>query len=708
MIATLNGVFVCPSSPLRFVFSSSPFPHLFLDPSVAPFSFVHFPPHLPVESSSSQSRCLYHIYSTALSFVSACRKSPQLFAGRSYSFPVPSLLYSLYSHLFSVSVSMSPLYRGPRAFPLRCSHSPNSVFSFSYLSGGVSLFYSHDLPAIPVVADRVSLPPACAPVVMLDYLPSALRSLYASPTGGLLLPAPVLPQKTARVYGDVGEYVKLVARMCSLGMMTLVPRSGVKCINGLFGVPKPDGSIRLIVDAQNANRRFVDPPHVNLPTPSHLQQLLHSSTEPLFVSKTDLSNYYYVIAMPQWMQCYFALPGIRVDRLPANLRKLVPWCPAHTLVYPLMLRLSMGFSHAVLIGQRIHECVLYRGPSAPLQQSDSVLSIAHPRISVSVHAVYLDDAILLCTSQSEAIRLHGAVQAAYARAGLPVNAKKLQPPTSAQVAVLGMHINGAARTVSVAVESLMAVIVDTLLLLQRGHATGIEVSRILGKWTWYILVRRPALSLLQHVYKFVQCAGRSRYSIWPSVQRELFALVCIAPLLTSSLRAPFFGQVIATDASMDGGAVVSTPTVLDSNAFSAWWQCAYQPVLHHSVAPVTGNASFHLRSVSIPPTTIFALVYQWQWKFREGNHINELELYSVLSAVKWLLSKPATVGVRLMIMTDNQSVYYGVRKGRSSSSRMLLLLRKLNALLLVSGVTLHVAWVQTAVNPADYGSRHFS
>jgi len=79
-----------------------------------------------------------------------------------------------------------------------------------------------------------------------------------------------------------------------------------------------------------------------------------------------------------------------------------------------------------------------------------------------------------------------------------------------------------------------------------------------------------------------------------------------------------------------------------------------------------------------------------------------------LSAVKWLLSKSATVGVRLMIMTDNQSVYYGVRKGRSSSSRMLLLLRRLNALLLVSGVTLHVAWVQTAVNPADYGSRHFS
>jgi hypothetical protein len=39
---------------------------------------------------------------------------------------------------------------------------------------------------------------------------------------------------------------------------------------------------------------------------------------------------------------------------------------------------------------------------------------------------------------------------------------------------------------------------------------------------------------------------------------------------------------------------------------------------------------------------------------------------------------------------------------------MLLLLRKLSALLLASAVTLHVAWVQTAVNPADYGSRNFS
>ena len=180
-------MFVCPSSPLRLNFSSFPCPHLFLDPSVAPFSFVPFPPHLPVESSSSQSRCLYHIYSIALSFLSACRKSPQLFAGSSSISPVPSLLYSLYGHLFSVPVSMSPLYRGPCARPLR-SYAPHfHTFSFAYLNGGVPLFYSHDLPAVSIVADRVSLPSASAPVVMLDYLPPDLRSLYASPTGGLLL-----------------------------------------------------------------------------------------------------------------------------------------------------------------------------------------------------------------------------------------------------------------------------------------------------------------------------------------------------------------------------------------------------------------------------------------------------------------------------------------------------------------------------------------
>jgi hypothetical protein len=80
----------------------------------------------------------------------------------------------------------------------------------------------------------------------------------------------------------------------------------------------------------------------------------------------------------------------------------------------------------------------------------------------------------------------------------------------------------------------------------------------------------------------------------------------------------------------------------------------------------------------------------------------------VLSAVKWLVSHQHTVGIRLLIMTDNQAVFYGIRKGRSSSHGMLLLLRKLSALLLASAVTLHVAWVQTAVNPADYGSRNFS
>jgi hypothetical protein len=154
--------------------------------------------------------------------------------------------------------------------------------------------------------------------------------------------------------------------------------------------------------------------------------------------------------------------------------------------------------------------------------------------------------------------------------------------------------------------------------------------------------------------------------------------------------------------------VVSTAmSALHTGTFHSWWHSSYQPLLQHSLSPVTGDSVYNLQSVSIPTQVPFHTLYQWQWKYRDVHHINQLELYSVLSAIKWMLSHPHTMGVRALLLTDNQAVYYGIRKGRSSSPSMLLLLRKLNSLLLASGITLHVAWVATAVNPADYSSRHF-
>ena len=107
--------------------------------------------------------------------------------------------------------------------------------------------------------------------------------------------------------------------MLLLSMLDLV--RAPRCVNGLFGVPKPDGQIRLFLDACPANGWFVDPLRVSLPSPSHLSQLIVSHGQPVWVANSDLSNFYHQLVMPVWMRPYFCLPALS-DAEVASLRSV--------------------------------------------------------------------------------------------------------------------------------------------------------------------------------------------------------------------------------------------------------------------------------------------------------------------------------------------------------------------------------------------------
>jgi hypothetical protein len=91
--------------------------------------------------------------------------------------------------------------------------------------------------------------------------------------------------------------------------------------------------------------------------------------------------------------------------------------------------------------------------------------------------------------------------------------------------------------------------------------------------------------------------------------------------------------------------------------------------------------------------------------WRRSQHINELELLSLLLTLRWVLSHPDSINRQLHVLVDSSSVYFGVNKGRSSSPRMLALLRRVAALTLASGVSVLTGWVPSTLNPADHASR---
>ena len=334
------------------------------------------------------------------------------------------------------------------------------------------------------------------------------------------------------------------------------------------------------------------------------------------------------------------------------------------------------------------------------------------------HSVYIDDLNIYGSDAAAMVAAQDQYIAAMTSVGLPPKPSKVVRPTADGLECLGMIVNGITGEVGVAVPKLQKLRHQTLALLDRGMCTGIELSQIIGKFTWAMLVRRPALSIFSAVYKFILVSKHRHYQLWPSVRRELHAATMLIPLLYTSIRGDFMPHVVSTDASEEAQGVVATMSIKPPAIASL----AALPI-HPGVVPTAVSSAV--------ASANWSTIVSAQWKRTE--HINSLELRAALSGVRWSLSSPLSVeelsfnysnsadsnsgcinkrrqwcGRRLLIFSDSSATVGSINKGRSSSHRLLRPLRSLNALLLASGVQLYVVWIPSKANPADAPSRRWS
>jgi len=562
----------------------------------------------------------------------------------------------------------------------------------------------------------VALPDSLHVVPLLSVLPSDVAHLYSQPDSGLLrttmdrlaldLTQPLQPP---RVAGSRREYVKLIHRLKGQGMISFTNQP--KAVNGVFTVEKDDQSDRLIIDAQPANRCFIDSPHVQLPDPSHLVQLQLPKGKQLYVSKTDLSNFYHHLGLPNWIQPYFALPALSPEEL------IEIGVEDISSPFPMCLTLPMGFSHAVFLAQSGHENILYRG--GVLNREDNLLQLSSPsmRMDRAHHGIYIDDFFLFCMSRSLAMEIHNRVILAYGQAGFIVKRSKVVEPTTSPVKVIGMEVCGSQATVGLSTESMMSLLSSTLHVLSSDVISGYHLSQLIGCWTWCLLVRRPALSVLQHTYRFIQVAQRKRFTLWNSVKRELWMLIGLLPLMEACLHSPFFQRVVATDASQLGAGIVTTQ--LSSIIKESVWQLCSTP--KHAVLQTMVNGN---KNSSIVGTDLELLSQSQDWYDRfyrlisgsawstimskgwsHVEHINVLELRVVLLSLHWILSYPSSISSRVITLVDSTVTFFSLWKGRSSSPQLLFVIRKISSLLLAGDISLLLGWLPSEWNPADSPSR---
>jgi hypothetical protein len=590
------------------------------------------------------------------------------------------------------------------------------------------------------------------------------------------------------VFASHSEYLSILLRLKSLDMLdfTLHP----KAINGLFAVDKGDGTQRLIVDARPANRLFVRPPKVKLPTPDAFASLRTEANKPVFVAKVDIDSFFHRFVLPESLCPYFALPSVRaadvgVGHVFGN----------DAMVYPCLTRLPMGFSHSVYLAQAAHLNLIATHTS--LKVEDMITKHGDPYVNRVRYGVYVDDLSFFGADKQSVLAAQEEYITAMQRIGLPIKISKVVRPTTSPTDIVGLQFDGFLHTYGLNPAKLRDLQHLTYDLIDSGFCSGDQLASLVGRWTWAALVNRPFLSVFRAVYRFIAVAKQRVFQIWPSVARELEVASGLAPLLFTRTSSPFLCRAVACDASQSGFGVsaAAVPDHLQQIASAGAGPLLIPPqqtapIISHRLraasnfllqqlelghfseavsdsllrmlcsiclgsgsqqqpnkhedqtgkdstphvlkslqmeASVDGNSisqphlgeQFHSSSQHTqwqPPEhyqRALRVLLRARWRTSFGckwhfplSHITEGEARAAFIAIRWVLSSPVSIGANFLLFSDSSGVVGALSKGRSSSKSLGPILRSVSAWLLAFSLRLHVVWVPTQFNPADFPSRH--
>ena len=316
---------------------------------------------------------------------------------------------------------------------------------------------------------------------------------------------------------------------------------------------------------------------------------------------------------------------------------------------------------------------------------------------------------------------YDSVLNAYSTALLPVKRSKCTEATAEAVTVLGVDVCGAKQTITLSMERHARIVRSTAALVAQPLVSARELAKVLGAWTWELLLRRPALSVLKQCYRFAErFMHRPARPLWPSVVRELSVLTMLSPLFTVNMRAPWASHLVATDASMDTAGVVKTP--LRANTLRNLWPLSalhLPSLLQQAQSPPPPRAAELPQpclAASPPPLTVDAVqraLRRARWStlvsqaWGREEHINGLELEAMQLGVRWHASRPASFGARLPLLLDSSAAYGITRKGRTAAEHLLSIYRRTAAVTLATNNVLVPMWLPSYLNPADAPSRSF-
>lgn len=183
-------------------------------------------------------------------------------------------------------------------------------------------------------------------------------------------------------------------------------------------------------------------------------------------------------------------------------------------------------------------------------------------------------------------------------------------------------------------------------------------------------------------------------------RKDLSMALSLLPAAHVDLTLTVYALVVATDASLSGGAVV----------YSRWDRLKVLHVLtawgHYTRHPSGENMQEYLRVVhNAVERTKWTKAFNWPWATEE--HISNLEARAATKGIEWLASGNVS-GMLALLLLDSLSLVMAFKKGRSSSFRFAPSCRRAAALATANHFRVEPAFIDSKWNPADPPSREFS
>jgi len=537
------------------------------------------------------------------------------------------------------------------------------------------------------------------------------------------------PYSDPGLVGNRVEYAKFLKHLAKLGLVRF-GRSRKSTV-GLFFVAKKDGRLRLIFDTRIANCVFVEPPHTELPTSAAFSKLEAPVGTPIYLAQSDLDNAFYHLLLPPGLSEFFVLPPARAGDLGLTELDGVPLSPDYR-VSAEMIALPMGWSWALHICQKTLEGLIANSGHAPLATlRDRSPSI--PLDECNQVAPYVDNFAVMGTDRHTVKTDLDSIVSHADGVGLPCHPAS-EPELSADF--IGIRWEGGKGRVHCSPRRMWKLRLAIAHVLRTRRASGDQLRRLVGHFTFCALLRREVLSILSASYAFAEKLGHRTAVLWDSVLRELKWASSILPLLSSDMWLPWSDQVHASDASTDGAGVCYT------QAPEAWaarqgriaekWRYSVEEAisarkhalsdrrLHNSEAPECiprDPATFDdlSKHYNIPAADFneveLAELNERSWKtaimrpWNRKENILKLEGVALISAIRHSLRSIQNLRKRHLFLVGNLPLALAIGKGRARSPYLLPICRQACALSLISGSQFLVRWIASEQNPADAPSR---